>query len=512
MSFSELTKSMQKRILFGTLLLLTLSATLTFRPAAADTLTANDFKLKSFSKTIDFFDFARTRAAAAGKPVPPANWHAYLYQTYINMSGFQLYYSGLINITAGVGALTIPVQSFIEHYKTPNGNEVLTSSSFIMLLAFNDTGTLHPDSPDVDDNLYASFSLGLDLTEIYGDASKPALSSKTEIIPLTPSNNDQTWTWGMRYTNLTAVWWRMWIDPANPDFEALPIAITTYDELTFTYELNLNPTNHEATLTANYTIGRMVNLWLIHWLFLLPVVVHYNSTGTYTANGKNKLSDETIYQFLYKQHIKMSIVLFQNSLVLGDIKTQSSYGTQNVTDAELNVSSGEISTKAGNEEIFKTDFGTKAKYQLYNYTKNQDETEYTEYTPVTRTAPRPGYAKNPLFSIHVALLKYVPLIVQHIAPALYQKAKDHMLNMTYADYFYVISYPTYSGFKVKHDPTYTAYIAGTAGLTSPASHWFGLLLLGGIIAIIAIAVVLVVKRRGAKAQALPPTTSPTITS
>jgi hypothetical protein len=199
----------------------------------------------------------------------------------------------------------------------------------------------------------------------------------------------------------------------------------------------------------------------------------------------------------------MSIVLFQNSLVLSGAKTQSSYESQNVTDAELDVSTGEISTKAGNEEIFKTDFGTKATYQLYNYTADPTETEYTTHNAVTRTAPRPGFAKNPLFSIHIALLRYVPLIVQHIAPALYQKARDYMLNMTYADYFYLISYPEYSGFKVKHDPTYTAYIAGTTG-TAPPSGWFGLLLIAGIVAVIAVAVILVVKRRGTKTQAVQP--------
>jgi len=86
-----------------------------------------------------------------------------------------------------------------------------------------------------------------------------------------------------------------------------------------------------------------------------------------------------------------------------------------------------------------------------------------------------------------------------------------MLNMTYADYFYLISYPTYSGFKVKHDPTYTAYIATTTG-TAPTSNWFGLILIGGIIAVIAIAAVLVVKRRGAKNQALQPPTPPAATS
>ncbi len=503
---------MQRKILLGMILLLTLSTTLAIKPTSADTLTANDFKLKSFSKTVDFFDFARAYAASAGKPIPPSNWHAYLYQTYINTTGFQLYYSGLINITAGTGALTIPVQSFIEHYRTPNGKDVLASSSFIMLLAFNDTATSKRENwPDINDNLYASFSLGLDLPGIYGSNPKPELNSKVEIIDLTPSNNDLTWTWGMRYTNLTAVWWRMWIDPINPRFEALPIAITTYDELTFTYELNIDPQTHTATVTANYVIGRMTNLWLIYWLFVIPVVVHYNATGTYTLNGKTKISDESIYQFLYNQHIKMSMVLFQNSLVLDYAKTQSSYNGQNVTDAEVDVSAGEISTKAGNEDIFKTDFGTKATYQLYNYTADPTETEYTEYRAKARTTLRPGFAGNPLFSMHVALLRYVPLVVQHIAPALYQRAKEYMLDMTYADCLYIISYPEYSGFKVKHDPTYTAYV-DTSGTALVPGNWFGLLVIIGIIAIIAVAVVVVARRRGAKTQSLRTPTQPAATS
>jgi hypothetical protein len=275
---------MKWKILFGILLLMTLSVTTLINSSSAvDTLTPADFKLQSFSKTVDFFNFTREYEADSGKPIPPANWHAYLYQNYINDSGFQLFYSGLINITAGQGALTVPVQSFLEHYKTPNGKDVLTSSSFLMLLAYNDTATsIYPDSPNRNDNLYASFSLGYDLTNITG-TSKPSLSSKTVLIPLThPDNN--TWEWGMQYTNLTAIWWRIFIDPLDPHYDPLPIAVTTYEELTFTYKLVLNSTDNTATLTSSYVIGRMTNMWLIRWLLLIPIVAYYNATGTY-RNG-----------------------------------------------------------------------------------------------------------------------------------------------------------------------------------------------------------------------------------
>jgi len=500
---------MQKKILFSTLLLLIFGATILIRPSlAVDTLSPNDFRLKSFSKTVDFFDFARAYAAASGKPVPPSNWHAYLYQNYINVSGFQLFYSGLVNITAGEGALTIPVQSFLEHYKTPNGKDVLMSSSFIMLLAFNDTATsLHDGSPDMNDNLYASFSLGFDLSNITG-SSKPALTSKTELIPLTHPNAN-TWEWGMRYINLTAIWWRMFINPLSPRYEALPIAITTYEELTFTYKLVLNPVTDTATVTSNYVIGRMTNLWLIAWLFLTPIAAHFNATGTYWPNGA-KISDQTIYQFLEQQHIKMSIVLFQNSLVLNDV-TKSTFNNQNVTDTDVDVSNGAISTQAGNEEIFKADFGVKNEYTLYNFTASNTKVPGHLYAN-TRIVPRLGFAKNPLFAMHVALLKYVPLVVKHIDPLLYDRAKDHMLNMEYSDYFYIISYPTYSGFKVEHDPTYTAY-ASLESHPAEAPKIFGLILIGGIVAAVTIGAVFVIKKRNrALPISAPPTSRITITT
>ncbi len=418
---------------------------------------------------------------------------------YINVSGFQLLYAGLVNITTGNATLTIPVQNFLEHYRTQKGKDVLMSSSFITLLAFNDTtSSLYPDSPDKNDNLYASFSLGLNLEEYFTDSPRPALSSKTTIIPLTSSTDKRNWSWGMRYTNLTAIWWRMYTDPISPRYEVVPIAITTYEELTFTYNLTINPTDHTATVTANYVIGRMTNLWLIHWLVFIPIVTHYNSTGAYRLNGA-KISDETIYQYLEKQNIKMSVVLFQNSLVLNQ-KTKSTFSNLNVTDAEVDVSSGAITTSAEDgEKVFETNFGTKERYNLYNYTAHPTESTYDTYDAVTRTTKIAGYAHNPVFGIHTALLRLVPLVVAHTHPALYQNAKDHIMNMTRADYFYIISYPTYSGFKVEHDPTYTAYIEMVGFSAEGVPNWQVYVLASiGVAAILIIGVAFAVKRRSQK--------------
>src|SRR4030043_288245 len=182
--------------LLATLILLGLTAPL----AKADTLDRTDFAQESFSKTVDYMEYVRAYATLHGIP-QPANfdkWHA---------------------------------------------------STFLMLMAFNETATsLYPDSPDRNDMLYASFSLGFDLSDL--GETLPVLNSKTETIPLTHKGNQ--WTWGMKYTNLTALWWRTWIDPNNPRFQnSWPLALTIYDELTFTYKLTIDPEAGTATLQEN---------------------------------------------------------------------------------------------------------------------------------------------------------------------------------------------------------------------------------------------------------------------
>ncbi len=489
---------MQKRMMFG-MLLSAIFAMATILPInAIETLRPEDFKEESWSKTIDFFGYARSYALAHGKTPPPENWEANLFMVYINASGFQLLYTGLINIKTDNASLTIPIQNFLEHYKTQKGKDVLMSSSFITLLAFNDTTTsLRPNWPDKNDNLYDSFSLGLNLEQYFPNSSHPALSSQTTVIPLTHSEDKLNWHWGMRYTNLTAVWWVFHPDPVNPRYETLPIAITTYEELTFTYNLTIDPTEHTATITANYVIGRMTNLWLIYWLFkIIPIVAHYNSTGTYKVDGE-RIADETIYQFLEKQNIKMSVVLYQNSLVL-DHKTRNAFGNLNVTDAEVDVSSGSITTSTEDgEKVFESSFGRKKRYNLYNYTADPDEESFGTYDAVTRTPRIAGYSHNPIFNLHTVLLRLVPLTVAHMRPALYQEAKERITDMTRADYLYIISYPTYSGYKIEHDPTYTAYveIQEDTGFLGGSTNLPVYLVIIGVAAIAIIGVAVVVKRK-----------------
>lgn len=504
---SVITK-MRVKILLGVFLALCLLTTLAVLPTvSADELLKTDFEKESFYKVVDYFDYARAWALLHGLSKPANYWHANVYLTYINKMGLQMLYSGLSNISlADQAYLTIPMQTLLLHYKTENNSrDALVASSFLMIMGFNDTAkSIYPDSPDRNDTLWASFSLGVNLGQIFPNAGFPALNSKSETFPLTSSEDKLTWKWGMRYTNLTALWVTTYITDENETDTARPWGLATYDELTFNYTLTIDPDTHTATISQDHVIGRMRDLWTIWGWFIVPLYNHYNSTGCYRYGSKVPDDSRTIYEFLHQNNVKMSIVNFQTSIMLDRNTYSTSADEQNVTDKEVFVGDSSISTYADDgEKIFDTSFGVKETYNLFNYTEDPTESTLHAYNAVARTTEISGYARNKnLFAFHRNFALYLPLILIHMYPQLYERAKETITNMTRADYLYIISYPDYSGYRIEHDPIYTVYFAPTAGTVAP--NLGGLIVLVAVAGIIVIVAVVILKRRGSKQQTQPP--------
>jgi hypothetical protein len=494
---------MKTRRMFGIILITAILVGLMAPLVKAETLVKTDFEQESFEKTVDYMEYVRSYATLNGIPQPDNfdKWHANMYMTYVNTSGLQLLYAGLEDITTDESAyLRIPMQSFIMHYKTnQNNRDVILAGTFLMLMAFNETTTsLYPDSPDRNDVLYASFSLGFDLSDL--GETLPVLNSETVTIPLSHSEDKLEWEWGMKYTNLTALWWRTWINPDNPHFNnSWPVALTVYDELAFTYKLTIDPDAGTATLQENHVIGRMRHMFVGVIPFPL-LCTYYNSTGHYGTFGKVKLDDSTIYDFIQDNNLKMSIIDFQTS-VMADHETYSqTQSGQSVTDAETEVTDTSIETYADDgEKIFNADFGTKKTYNLYNYTADPTETTFETYESTARTAKIAGFAGNGgLFAYHIGLMKFLPAVVVHMYPALFAKSVSTIANMSRANYFYIIAYPEYSGYRIEHDPTFTAYIATTSDTTpeQPPTGVGGIIIIIGIIIlVVGISAALLIRRR-----------------
>ena len=460
---------------------------------ALDTLAPSDFQLESWQKEIDFFDYVRLYATLHGQTPPQENEHAYLNLAYANVSGLQMLSAGLVNITDEENVLTIPIQTTMMHYKSRDGlKDVVTASSFVMLMAFNETSdTVFEQSPDKNDTLYASFSLGYDLDKVFEENKKPDLNSKTEVIPLTSSEDGMFWRWGMKYTDLAALWWKTSIDSENQSKDPRPIALTVYDELTFTYELRIDPTSGEATLSMNYVIGKMRDLWVFAWLWVIPFPFHYNATGCYRINGQ-QISEETIYAFLNNQGIKMSTVNFQTTVILDNTAHFESSGVD-VQNEDVDVDDSTIETFADDgEKIMDADFTAKESYRLFNYTLDPTEKNYETYQTTTRTCKIKGFANNPIFAVHTSLMRFIPVVLASMDPELYEQAKDHLLDMNYADYFYITAYPEYNGYRIEHDPTITAYCHLTTSLELPEDNRDAAPKIGGVLLVIIVIIMAII--------------------
>src|SRR5439155_1338070 len=329
------------------------------RTTSAATVTSTDFQSQSFSKVVDWYDYVRQYAAANGFTPPNSTEHAYIYANYINVGGFQLFSAGLVNVTHNnVNFVTIPLQTFFEHYKTPGGKDVITASSFISLVAFkeNSTTDIYPNSPDKGDEIYASFNLGVNLTALTGH-KMPSPVSTAQITPLT-SQDSNHYSWGLKYTNLNAMWWKINPDPFFPCcIPTTPRGLAQYTDLT-----------HTAVNTA-------------------------------ASDG---------------------------------------------------------------ERAFRADFGVKPQYNLYNYTKDPSEATYASYNVNTRTVNRAGWGANPVFWFQKAFMGFLPIFVAHVDPGLVQQARTGMVSFTITDYLYIISYPTWNGYRIVNDPAYTAYYEPTS--------------------------------------------------
>src|SRR3989442_685613 len=227
--------------------------TIAFQPAQAAATTNPDFSAQSFSKTVDWYDYVRQYAVANNLPQPNASEHAYIYTNYINVGGFQLFYTGLVNATHNGQFVTIPLQTFFETSKTRGGKDAVTASSLISLVALNESNPdPYPNSPDKSDTVYASFSLGVNLTQITGHRF-PSYVASSSIIPLTQTDANH-WSWGLNYTNLKAIWWKINPDPFFPTADLVQQrGFAMYSQLTFTYALAIDPASKTATLTTSYT-------------------------------------------------------------------------------------------------------------------------------------------------------------------------------------------------------------------------------------------------------------------
>jgi hypothetical protein len=214
----------------------------------------------------------------------------------------------------------------------------------------------------------------------------------------------------------------------------------------------------------------------------------------------NQISNDTVYDFIQNNGIKMSIVSYETSIVTDHQTYSATTDGQNVTNTDTPVTNTTIGTYTDTgEEISQADFAATQTYKLFNYTADPTEQTYTLNEATIRTAQATGFAQNTgLFTLHMALMKYLPLIVAHMFPRLYTEAEETITNMTRADYFYIIGYGNYSGYRIENDPTLTIYLTTQTTSTSAPPNTGAIIIIVAAAAIIIIAAGMIMRRRKPK--------------
>ncbi len=427
-------------LVFTTLLLLT---PLIYLPVAAVALPPspsgwNFTAAGGWDKIVDLSPLARDYVSYVRNkteftlPDVPSDTHVWIYTVYINSSNSQTFYAGFLNFTSGTTNFTMPEQLLIQHFTTRGGDDAIFAASFSLLVVSNTT----------DNAIYGSFTLGKEnlLTQLQGhDPSIPGLVGETSVIPLTNSP-DNTWSWGMKYQNLTTIWWRMFF--ANSSYEASPFAVMVFSELTFNYSLTIVPptlANPAGNITtrADYVIGNVSKVWR----------VEHDPSGSISG-----VVSEPVHSFL--STMKLSILEYEKTSVYGkQLSTDS--GNVNVHNASLDVSASSIDGRAGGDLIYSTDFARKRNYTLY-------EPGPSAYATTTMTYPFKGIVDNSIFNDTNRVYAMLHRIVSFVPQFFDTKGRSFETTIAGADAVYMISYPHWSGYRIVHDP-YFAVFTGNAG-------------------------------------------------
>lgn len=464
--------------------LTTITPALAALPDESAFLNGNRFSdTGGWSTTVDWIDLvSNNQDVPAWIRALLTNVHVNTYIAYVNKLNYQMLYHGFINASVGPDALTIPMQTVLQHYETPSGKDVFTVNTFVMLTVFKDQ--VQNDLPNpLTEPVYLSLSFDISL---HGDNFTSFLDEinsenvSVTVYPLTSSNGELHWEWGMKYENLKSVWWRLDPGPLDP-----LIALAQYSELEFNYTLDIDPTRGTAEVSTNYVIGQPERLWL-------PNNTYYENTAD---------SNYNLTSWINEQGFKIGITSYQLSLILNEVHENRLDNATTFTNETSSLINDNLSTYVGSEKILDLIFRNKMTYDTYNESTGtptgDDLLAKTWLYPIGRRYVAPGAANNPLVGIQALIMAPLPLAAMYISRPLRLHHNENYasinstLSVDAIDYYYFISYPEWNGSRVVHDPTFIAYADLAAGIFSVNT----LILIGAVGIVIVIAVFFVIRRR-----------------
>ncbi len=412
----------------------------------------------------------------------PAGKNITFSASYVNNNDVQAFLLALNMVKDENGTGTVPFQLFGMHYMTPEGQDVFISAVLAFLMVFNDTydgsgpGSNGLPDPGNEDIMYVvPFGVGDALDDVY-----PPEVEVQEVEKL----GDGHYRFGIQYRNLYAF--------VTPNFIlsmiTSTILIAKFSEFTVSYEIKMNKETGEVTAETWYTIGQVTELWGLLWGFL-PVKLDVEKDISNTT-GLSVVHFVTVFTSKYAGPCDNS--------------------TGNILNTDINAPLEEdIVLKVGDDGERAMTIGTRGAFDLID--EDTDEVVEADQPAMNAivgahlvdlllVAWQLGFAAGAMSIFAYALSEHVQdtydspldLCQRSLLPANEEGFNAYPL-------WYAVSFPQWEGYRVVHDPVYTAYTAFDAPGedTEPLDDFdpVGLVVLVLIIAVAVVAIVAVATRK-----------------
>jgi len=392
-----------------------------------------------------------------------------LFASYVNYNGtgaFQAFLLalGTVEDLENDTVFTLPYQFFGMHYTTPRGREVFIGAVLAFLFAYKDENNSSLPDPGNEKFCYII---------PYGFGNTSETRPEAEAIPAQKLGEGH-YRFGVTYRNLYA---RI-VDANSPlGFWAsllFPLLVAKFSELTVTYDICVNTTSGEVVAETFYEIGQIENVWLLGWI---PMDTDFLREEPWGIGA-------THYVCIFTSNYEVSA------------------GTTTIGSGIEVLENATISVGDDDERAFQV--GTRGTYDLINETDGEIVGEdLTAYAALLHARLRE----------HVLVAWQLPFSADLLATLAYalsgqlQTIYDGPLDLyehadtafTASPLWYVTAFPLFGGYRVEHDPVYTAYTSigqttGGRGLRT----WLGIALIAGAalvgVIVLMIVVIVVTKR------------------
>ncbi|MEM4262496.1 MAG: hypothetical protein QXY98_02015, partial [Thermoplasmata archaeon] len=389
--------------------------------------------------------------------------------SYVNYGDAQAFLLSLNMIENENGTGNFPFQFFGMHYYTPEDREVFIGAVFAFLMAYDDTynGT-GPGSNGLPDpgheNVYYVIPFGA------AGLINATYVPQADAIPVQKLGPGH-YRFGIRYQNLYAI--------VSQNFVASMVYasgwVAKFSELKVVYDISLDNETGELRAETFYTLGEVTELWGI----ILGIPIKVNPHDIPDSMGISVVHFMTVFTSKYA----------------GAAGNSSNYAINPNINSALDE---DIVLKVGDDGERAMKIGTRGTFDLINESSGaviradqeaMNAIVGAKLVDLLLVAWQLGFAAGTMSVFAYAMSDYV----QSHYSGPWDLANKSLLPQNNQGFnanplWYAVSFPNWDGYRVEHDPVYTAY-TNMATYEEPPAYWLGTIV---SIALIVIPIVLVI--------------------